>query len=159
MRHRTLEESRRSPFHIGSGNMEPVVADLSGFGTGGPMRNRKAYDMLVQAEAGLIAVTGTPETAVKTGIPTADLASGMYVPQAVLAALLRRCRTGEGVAIEESMLEATVEGWDTRCTHRCTQGRSRLGGQGRGTRQAGHRHWHHRDPAEPDRLHRPRPTG
>jgi len=57
--------------------MEPVVADLSGFGTGGPMRNRKAYDMLVQAEAGLIAVTGTPETAVKTGIPTADLASEM----------------------------------------------------------------------------------
>lgn len=65
--------------------------------------------MLVQAEAGLIAVTGTPETAVKTGIPTADLASGMYVAQAVLAALLRRCRTGEGAAIEESMLEATVE--------------------------------------------------
>jgi itaconate CoA-transferase len=88
---------------------ELVVADLSGFGTGGPMQDRKAYDMLVQAEAGLIAVTGTPETAVKTGIPTADIASGMYVAQAVLAALLRRCRTGEGAAIEVSMLEATVE--------------------------------------------------
>lgn len=88
---------------------ELVVADLSGFGTGGPMQDRKAYDMLVQAEAGLIAITGTPDTAVKTGIPTADIASGMYVAQAVLAALLRRCRTGEGAAIEVSMLEATVE--------------------------------------------------
>jgi itaconate CoA-transferase len=88
---------------------ELVVADLSGFGTGGPLQDRKAYDMLVQAEAGLIAITGTPDTAVKTGIPTADIASGMYVAQAILAALLRRCRTGEGAAIEVSMLEATVE--------------------------------------------------
>ena len=92
-----------------SGQPELVVAGLSGFGLGGPMEQRKAYDMLIQAEAGLIAVTGTPQTAVKTGIPTADIASGMYCSQAILAALLRRWRTGEGATIEVSMLEATIE--------------------------------------------------
>jgi crotonobetainyl-CoA:carnitine CoA-transferase CaiB-like acyl-CoA transferase len=86
-----------------------VVANVSGFGTGGPMDQRKAYDMLIQAEAGLISITGTPETPVKTGIPTADIASGMYCCQAILAALLRRWRTGQGATIEVSMLEATVE--------------------------------------------------
>ena len=88
---------------------ELVVVNLSGFGTGGPMGQRKAYDMLIQAEAGLISITGTPETPVKTGIPTADIAAGMYASQAVLAALLRRCRTGEGATIDVSMLDATVE--------------------------------------------------
>ena len=86
-----------------------VVADLSGYGSGGPLEKRKAYDMLIQAEAGLISITGTPEDPVKTGIPTADIASGMYLSQAVVAALLRRYRTGEGATIEVSMLEATVE--------------------------------------------------
>ena len=65
--------------------------------------------MLIQAEAGLIAITGTPDHPVKTGIPTADIAAGMYAAQAVLAALLRRLRTGEGATIEVSMLDATVE--------------------------------------------------
>lgn len=86
-----------------------VVVDLSGYGRGGPLEQRKAYDMLVQAESGLISITGTAQTPVKTGIPTADIASGMYCSQAVLAALLRRGRTGEGASIEVSMLEATVE--------------------------------------------------
>ena len=88
---------------------ELVVASLSGYGSGGPLEQRKAYDMLIQAEAGLISITGTPEDPVKTGIPTADIASGMYLSQAVVAALLRRFRTGVGAAIEVSMLEATVE--------------------------------------------------
>jgi crotonobetainyl-CoA:carnitine CoA-transferase CaiB-like acyl-CoA transferase len=88
---------------------ELVEVNLSGFGAGGPMEQRKAYDMLVQAEAGLIAITGSPDAPAKTGIPTADIASGMYCAQAVLAALLRRWRTGEGATIEVSMLEATVE--------------------------------------------------
>jgi crotonobetainyl-CoA:carnitine CoA-transferase CaiB-like acyl-CoA transferase len=92
-----------------AGRPELVVAGLSGFGLGGPMEQRKAYDMLIQAEAGLIAVTGTPQTPVKTGIPAADIASGMYCSQAILAALLRRWRTGEGATIEISMLEATIE--------------------------------------------------
>ncbi|GII64349.1 dehydratase [Sphaerisporangium krabiense] len=88
---------------------ELVAVNLSGFGAGGPMEQRKAYDMLIQAEAGVIAITGTPESPAKTGIPTADIAAGMYCSQAVLAALLRRCRTGAGATIEVSMLEATVE--------------------------------------------------
>lgn len=92
-----------------AGRPQLVVVNLSGFGTGGPLEQRKAYDMLVQAEAGLISITGTPETPVKTGIPTADIAAGMYSAQAVLAALLRRWRTGEGATVEVSMLEATVE--------------------------------------------------
>jgi crotonobetainyl-CoA:carnitine CoA-transferase CaiB-like acyl-CoA transferase len=86
-----------------------VVASLSGYGSGGPLEDRKAYDMLIQAESGLISITGTPEEPVKTGIPTADIASGMYLSQAVVAALLRRFRTGDGATIEVSMLEATVE--------------------------------------------------
>lgn len=99
---------------LGSGALraehpELITVDLSGFGRGGPFENRKAYDMLIQAEAGLISITGTPDTPVKTGIPTADIASGMYCAQAVLAALFRRTRTGEGAAVEVSMLEATVE--------------------------------------------------
>lgn len=88
---------------------ELVVANLSGYGAGGPMEQRKAYDMLIQAESGLISITGTLEEPVKTGIPTADIASGMYLSQAVVAALLRRYRTGEGATIEVSMLEATIE--------------------------------------------------
>jgi itaconate CoA-transferase len=88
---------------------ELVVVNLSGFGAGGPMEQRMAYDMLIQAEAGLISITGTTETAVKTGIPTADIAAGVYCTQAVLAALLRQWRTGEGATIDVSMLESTVE--------------------------------------------------
>jgi itaconate CoA-transferase len=86
-----------------------IVVNLSGFGRGGPLERRKAYDMLIQAEAGLISITGTPDAAVKTGIPTADIASGMYCSQAVVAALLRRFRTGDGATIEVSMLESTIE--------------------------------------------------
>lgn len=86
-----------------------VVVDLSGYGRGGPHEQRKAYDMLVQAESGMVSLTGTPETAVKTGFPAADVASGVYCAQAVLAALLRRERTGEGASVEVSMFEATAE--------------------------------------------------
>jgi len=86
-----------------------VVVNMSGFGRGGPLEQRKAYDLLIQAEAGLVSITGTPEEAVKTGIPTSDIAAGTYASQAVLAALLRRCRTGEGATVDVSMLDATVE--------------------------------------------------
>lgn len=88
---------------------ELVVVNMSGFGRGGPLEQRKAYDMLIQAEAGLISITGTPDTPVKTGIPTSDIAAGMYASQAVLAALLRRFRTGVGATIDVAMLDATVE--------------------------------------------------
>lgn len=86
-----------------------IVVNMSGFGRGGPLEQRKAYDMLIQAESGLVSITGTADEAVKTGIPTSDIAAGMYAAQAVLAALLRRCRTGEGATIDVAMLDATVE--------------------------------------------------
>jgi itaconate CoA-transferase len=86
-----------------------VVVNLSGYGAGGPMEHRKAFDMLVQAQAGLVSVTGTTEHAVKTGIPTADIAAGMYCTQAVLAALLRQARSGMGATVDVTMFEATAE--------------------------------------------------
>lgn len=86
-----------------------VVVNISGYGTDGPRRDRKAYDMLIQAEAGLISVTGTPDTATKTGVPSADIAAGLYTTQSVLAALLRRARTGEGAVVDVSMFDATAE--------------------------------------------------
>lgn len=86
-----------------------VVVNISGYGTDGPMRDRKAYDMLVQAEAGLVSVTGTPETATKTGVPSADIAAGLYACNAVLSALFRRSRNGVGATIDVSMFDATVE--------------------------------------------------
>lgn len=88
---------------------ELIVVSMSGYGQGGPYSHHKAYDMLIQAEAGLISLTGTADHEAKTGIPTSDIAAGMYASQAVLAALVRRGRTGAGAAIDVSMLDATVE--------------------------------------------------
>ena len=86
-----------------------ITVDMSGYGSSGPYRDKRAYDMLVQAEAGLISVTGTPETPVKAGSPLADIAAGMYAFSGVLAALVRRGTTGEGAAIEVSMFDAVAE--------------------------------------------------
>jgi len=88
---------------------ELIVVNMTGYGTAGPLQARKAYDMLVQAETGLCSITGTPETATKTGIPAADIAAGMYALTAVQAALFRRERTGVGAAVDVSMFDATVE--------------------------------------------------
>ncbi|MBB1049787.1 CoA transferase [Dietzia sp. CW19] len=88
---------------------ELVVVTLSGYGDAGPYSGRKAYDMLVQAESGLCSITGTPETATKTGVPVSDIATGMYALSAVQSALFRRERTGLGATIEVSMFEATAE--------------------------------------------------
>lgn len=86
-----------------------IVASITGYGATGPYADHKAYDMLVQAESGLISVTGTPETPTKTGIPASDIASGVYVAQAVLAALFRRERIGRGAVLDVAMLDATAE--------------------------------------------------
>ena len=86
-----------------------VVCEISGYGSTGPYRDRKAYDLLVQAEAGLLAVTGTPDEPVKAGISVADIAAGMYAYAGVLTALLMRARTGAGTVVEVSMLEALGE--------------------------------------------------
>ncbi|MFF4582762.1 CaiB/BaiF CoA transferase family protein [Streptomyces sp. NPDC001373] len=86
-----------------------VAVDISGYGCGGPYAHKRAYDMLVQCEAGLVSVTGTPERPVKAGIPAADIAAAMYAFSGVLAALLRRGTTGRGGPVEISMLESLAE--------------------------------------------------
>ena len=86
-----------------------VVCDLSGYGASGPYRDKKAYDLLVQCEAGLVSVTGTSEVPSKVGIAVADIAAGMYAYSGILAALLRRERSGEGVALEVSLFESLGE--------------------------------------------------
>lgn len=86
-----------------------VAVDVSGYGAGGPYADKRAYDMLVQCEAGLVSVTGTPEQPVKAGIPAADIAAGMYAFSGVLAALVRRGTTGRGGPVEVSMLESLAE--------------------------------------------------
>jgi crotonobetainyl-CoA:carnitine CoA-transferase CaiB-like acyl-CoA transferase len=86
-----------------------IVLNISGYGTAGPKRDRKAYDMLIQAESGMISVTGTPETATKTGVPSADIAAALYADMSILAALFRREQTGEGATIEVSMFDSAVE--------------------------------------------------
>jgi itaconate CoA-transferase len=86
-----------------------IVCDVSGYGSSGPYRDKKAYDLLVQCEAGLVSITGTPEVPSKVGIAVADIAAGMYAYSGILAALFRRERTGEGAALEVSLFEALAE--------------------------------------------------
>ena len=86
-----------------------ILCDISGYGPDGPYRDKKAYDLLIQSEAGLVSITGTPEAPAKTGASVADIAAGMYAYSNVLAALLRRGTTGKGSHIEVSMLEAMTE--------------------------------------------------
>lgn len=86
-----------------------IPCTVSGWGTDGPWAGRKAYDLLVQAETGVLALTGTPEHSVKVGISIADIAAGMYAYSGVLTALLRRATTGEVSAVEVSLFEALAE--------------------------------------------------
>src|SRR6476646_7437099 len=86
-----------------------VVCDISGYGNDGPYRDKKAYDLLIQSEAGYVSVTGTPEEPCKSGNSIADIAAGMYAYTGVLAALLQRQKTGEGAHIDVSMLESLAE--------------------------------------------------
>ena len=86
-----------------------IVCDISGYGDNGPYRDKKAYDLLIQSEAGFLSVTGTPETPSKSGISVADIAAGMYAYTNILSALLLRGKTGEGSHIDVSMLEALGE--------------------------------------------------
>ncbi len=86
-----------------------IVCDISGYGADGPYRDKKAYDLLIQSESGLLSVTGTPETPSKAGCSIVDIASGMYAYTNILAALLQRGKTGTGCRIDISMLESMVE--------------------------------------------------
>jgi len=86
-----------------------IWCGISGFGPAGPYAQKKAYDLLVQCEAGLLSVTGTEASPAKAGIPVADIAAGMYAFSAILAALIQRGRTGEGATLDITMLEALGE--------------------------------------------------
>lgn len=86
-----------------------IVCDISGYGEDGPYTTKKAYDLLIQSEAGFLSITGTPETPSKAGISIADIAAGIYSYNSILAALLQRHKTGKGERIEVSMLEALSE--------------------------------------------------
>jgi itaconate CoA-transferase len=86
-----------------------VACQLSGYGDDGPYAGRKAYDLLVQAEAGVLAVTGSPGEPAKAGISIADIAGGMYAYSGILAALLQRERTGRGGVVRTSLLRALAE--------------------------------------------------
>ncbi len=86
-----------------------IVCDISGYGDGGPYRDKKAYDLLVQSESGFLSITGTPGDPAKAGCSIADISAGMYAYSNVLAALIARGQTGRGTRIDVSMLETMVE--------------------------------------------------
>ncbi len=90
-------------------NPRLILCDISGYGNDGPYRDKKAYDLLIQSEAGFLSVTGTPETPSKAGNSIADIAAGMYAYTNILAALLQRGKTGKGSVIDVSMLESLGE--------------------------------------------------
>ncbi|CAB3786097.1 CaiB/BaiF CoA transferase family protein [Pararobbsia alpina] len=86
-----------------------IVCDISGYGSNGPYTEKKAYDLLVQAEAGFLSVTGLKDDMVKAGCSIADIAAGMYAYSGILAAIIERGRTGRGTRLDVSMLEAMTE--------------------------------------------------
>jgi len=88
---------------------EIIVCDISGYGADGPYRDKKAYDLLIQSEAGFLSVTGTADEPSKAGPSIADIAAGMYAYTNILAALIQRDRTGRGQHIDVSMLESLTE--------------------------------------------------
>ena len=94
---------------VHAANPRAILCDISGYGDTGPYAGRKAYDLLIQAEAGLMGVTGSPEQASRVGISAADIATGMYAFSGCLAALLRRGVTGVGSHLEVAMLDALAE--------------------------------------------------
>jgi crotonobetainyl-CoA:carnitine CoA-transferase CaiB-like acyl-CoA transferase len=86
-----------------------ISCAISGYGQDGPYRDRKAYDLLLQGESGVLALTGTPEQPAKVGVSVGDISAGLYAFSAILAALYQRDRTGEGVFIDVAMLECLAE--------------------------------------------------
>jgi itaconate CoA-transferase len=86
-----------------------ITCSLTGYGSSGPYASKKAYDLLVQGEAGLLSITGTRDTPSKAGVSIADTAGGMYAYSGILTALIQRARTGQGSAIEVSLFEALGE--------------------------------------------------
>lgn len=98
-----------TPEELQKENPGLILCSISGYGNDGPYRDKKAYDLLIQSEAGFLSITGTPETPSKAGNSIADIAAGMYAYTNILAALLQRGKTGKGTVIDISMLEALSE--------------------------------------------------
>jgi crotonobetainyl-CoA:carnitine CoA-transferase CaiB-like acyl-CoA transferase len=94
---------------LASAHPRLVWCGISGYGPDGPYRDKKAYDMLVQGEAGIISLTGSEQEPAKAGVSMADIASGLYAYSSILAALLQRERSGRGQRIDISMLECLTE--------------------------------------------------
>jgi itaconate CoA-transferase len=94
---------------LGENHPRLIWCAISGYGPNGPYRDKKAYDLLVQAESGVISLTGFPDSPAKVGFSLADIASGLYGYSSILAALLNRVRTGRGERIDISMLECLTE--------------------------------------------------
>ncbi len=109
-----------------------IACDVSGYGAGGPRTNDKAYDLAIQAEAGAISLTGTPDQAVKVGFSIADISAAMYGFSSILAALYRKQVSGEGATIEVAMLESVAE-WTAALTYNAV-------GNGAVPARSGHRH-------------------
>jgi itaconate CoA-transferase len=86
-----------------------IVCDISGYGSDGPYRDKKAYDLMIQSESGFLSLTGTPDAPAKAGCSIADVSAGMYAYSNILTALIQRTRTGRGCRIDLSMLESMVE--------------------------------------------------
>jgi itaconate CoA-transferase len=92
-----------------AGHPRMIVCNISGYGTSGPYASKKAYDLLVQSEAGVVSITGSRDVPCRVGISIADIAGGMYAYSAVLTALLQRCATGDGATIDISLFDALAE--------------------------------------------------
>jgi len=86
-----------------------ILCDISGYGDDGPYRDKKAYDLMIQSEAGFVSITGSAETPSKAGLSIADIATGMYAYSGILTALIARGQSGKGMRVEVSMLEALTE--------------------------------------------------
>ena len=112
-----------SPEALQALNPKLIYCNLSGYGEDGPYRDKKAYDLLIQSEAGLLSITGTPDEPSKAGISIADIAAGMYTYTNIMAALLLRQKTGKGSVIDVSMLEALGE-WMGYAMYYSTDGAS-----------------------------------
>ncbi|KAH8696239.1 CoA-transferase family III domain-containing protein [Talaromyces proteolyticus] len=106
-----------------------IVCNISGYGEDGPYRDKKAYDLLIQSEAGMLSVTGSKDEPAKVGISIADISAGMYAYSNILTALMQRAKTGKGRKIDISMLECMVEwmGFPLYYTYGNTPGPARAG--------------------------------
>ena len=104
-----VERLGLDPQTLQESNLRLVTCSISGYGSAGPYRDRRAYDLLVQAESGVMSTTGTPAEPAKVGIAVADIGAGMYAFSGILAALLSRAQSGRGAILEVSLFDALVE--------------------------------------------------